>query len=355
MERGEEKKQLDEEFWQLYPELYELLKPEVVTDVNFNSGQLWVSTVNRIPEVVKNEKINQAYMYRFAIAVANRVGKEFNPTERVVCGDGENIRITCIEPSQSVSGISVCIRKFLPGLRFTWQEAIEKKYATEECMNLIRNCVLARKSFTFCGLPKEGKTEGMRFFSQFIRKYEHTLTIEDTPEINYSNINPGGCHSALRVINGDYEECLTTALRMSPDWIEFGESRGREVKYLLECWSNGVPLMTTIHTDDAGEVPERILNMLGDRQDADRIVSEVYKNLDVSILVKKKVHPDKSISRHIDQVYFYYRKDGKNHLAKVVENGELFKDRLPAHIKDEIEKAVGHGAFEAPKSDEEVL
>lgn len=354
MEHGEEKKKLDEEFWKRYPELYELLKPEAVTDVNFNGGQLWISTVNRVPEVVQNDVINQAYMYRFAIAVADRVGTEFNPTERVVCGDGENIRITCIEPSQSISGISVCIRKFLPGLRFTWEEAIKKNYAELATMYLLYNCVLARLSIIFCGLPKGGKTEALRFFSRFIRKYEHVLTIEDTPEINYPNINPAGCHSALKVINGDYEECLTVALRMSPDWILFGESRGREARYLLECWSNGIPLMTTIHTDDAGEVPERILNMLESRQDADRIVNQVYKNLDVSVLVKKHEHPDGAISRHIDQVYFYYTKDNVNCIAKVVENGKLYEDRLPAHIQEEIEKAVGHGAFEAPRLDVEV-
>ena len=354
MERGEEKKKLDEEFWQRYPELDYLLKPEEVTDINFNSGQLWVSTVNKIPEAVKNEEIDKAYMYRFAIAVADRVGEEFNPTERVVCGDGENLRITCIEPSQSVSGISVCIRKFLPGLRLTWKDAISTRYASKEVLYLLYNCVLARQSIVFCGLPKWGKTEGLRFFSQFIPRHEHVLTIEDTPEINYSNINPGGCHSALKVLGGDYEKCLATALRMSPDWIFFGESRGREARYLLECWSNGVPLMTTIHTDDAGEAAERILNMLETRQDADRIVNQVYKNLGVSVLVRKCEHSDGTVSRHIDQVYFYYRKDNVNHIAKVVESGQLFKERLPVHIREEIEAAAGHSIYTGPKLDEEV-
>lgn len=354
MERGEEQKKIDDEFWRFYPELYEFLKSEEVTDVNFNGGQLWISTVKRIPEVVKNDVIDQAYMYRFAIAVANRVGAEFNPTDRIVCADGENIRITCIEPSQSVSGISVCIRKFMPGLRFTWEEAIENEYASREILYLIYNCVLARLSFAFGGMPKHGKTEAMRFFSQFIKKHEHVVTIEDTPEINYPGINPGGCHSGLKVIKGDYETCLSAALRMSPDRIEFGECRGRESRYLLECWSNGVPLMTTIHTPDAGEVEDRMLNMLETRQDADRIVNQLYNNLDVSVLVKQREHSDGSISRHIDQVYFYYRTNDENHIAKVVENGVLYKDRLPNHIKDEVEAIVGHNIFTGPKMDREV-
>ena len=91
-------------------------------------------------------------------------------------------------------------------------------------------------------------------------------------------------------------------------------SRSKEVKFLLESWSTGVRGMTTLHTDDVRNIPDRILNMLESRTDADRMENDVYQALDVGILVRKKTDEEKITRRYMDQVCFYIREKYKTKL-----------------------------------------
>ena len=84
-----------------------------------------------------------------------------------------------------------------------------------------------------------------------------------------------------------YSDAIKSSLRMIPKWIMLSEERSKEVKYLLESWSTGIHGLTTLHTDDVRSIPDRILNMLESRIDADRMVNDVYQTLDVGVLIRK--------------------------------------------------------------------
>lgn len=329
-----------------FPELWSYLESEEVTDVDFNCGNIWVSTIYEIPKKVENIEIDEKYMKRFSIAAGKAVNCNFNPKEHTACTETENLRITCVHESQSRSGISVCIRKFAFGLRRSREELLKTGYCTSEIMNMIDNSVRSGRSLFICGLPGHGKTESMKIWASAIPKHEKVVTIQDVGEINYPFINPGSSCSELKVIDGNYKECQETALRMNPQHILYGESRGKDAIYLLECCSNGIPLMTTLHTNDARNVTDRMLNMLNDRRDSERIVNQLYNDIGLSILVKRKINAGGKLIRYIDQVCFYTRKDGENILALAVEDGKLYKERIPRYLKEEIEKTIGCDLFE---------
>lgn len=332
-----------------YPEIWKYLEPDDVTDFDYNNGRLWITTVHEIPRLISDEKITKARMERFAIAAGNSVGISLNPTDDTVYADGENLRITCVDKSQSASGISVMIRKAAEGLRLDRKTAIESGYASEETLNMLHNFVLAGRGITFCGLPGWGKTECLKYHAAQIPKYLKVVTIEDVGEIQYSRINPGASGTEFKVRNGDYGKRLESALRMNPAWNLFGESRGASsVKPLLESWSNGVPVMTTLHVDDGRKVPDRILNMLDTRRDSDRIVNQIYDDIGTTVLVEKRISPEGNVFRRISQVCLFWRKDGRNHVEEVVEKGILKKDRIPEHIRREIEEKTGCGIFTDP-------
>ena len=78
-----------------------------------------------------------------------------------------------------------------------------------------------------------------------------------------------------------FSDAIKSCLRMNPKWIMLSEARSKEVKYLLQSWSTGVRGMTTLHTDDVRNIPDRILNMLESRVDAERIDNDIYQALDV--------------------------------------------------------------------------
>lgn len=154
-----------------------------------------------------------------------------------------------------------------------------------------------------------------KIFSQYVPGNERVITIEDTMEIRYSVTNPGKDCIEMRVNDRfDYADAIKASLRLNPKWIMLSEARSKEVKYLLEGWSTGVRGMTTLHTDDVRNIPDRILNMLETRVDADRLENDIYQAMDVGVLIRKKKNGAGQVYRYIDQVCFLTEKAKKTKL-----------------------------------------
>ena len=132
---------------------------------------------------------------------------------------------------------------------------------------------------------------------------------------------------------------------MNPNRVMLSEARSVEVKQLVECWTTGITGFTTLHTDDVRKIPDRILNMMPSRQDAERLANDVYVGMDVGILLDTRYNAAlERNERYISQVAFFSREEGKNICRLVVKNGkmedhllELPKDILKRMKKAEIE------------------
>lgn len=130
----------------------------------------------------------------------------------------------------------------------------------------------------------------------------------------------------------DYTKAIKTCLRQNPSWIMLSEARSTEVKSLLECWSTGIRGFTTLHTDDVQKIPDRILNMMESRLDADRMENDVYSYVDVGILLRKKLRDDGRVYRYMDQVCFFLRENSKNMVHMQVLDGNLLVKELPERM-----------------------
>ena len=181
----------------------------------------------------------------------------------------------------------------------------------------------------------------MKFFSQFIPANERVITIEDTLEIRYAKTNPGKDCIELKVSEDGfgYAEAIKSSLRLNPKWIMLSEARSKEVKYLLESWSTGVRGMTTLHTDDVRNVPDRILNMMENRADADRMENDIFQALDVGVLVRKRNGEDGIARRYIDQLCFYIRDKGANRIEMVVQDGSCILQEFPESVQRIFQRA----------------
>ena len=90
--------------------------------------------------------------------------------------------------------------------------------------------------------------------------------------------------------------------------------------------------MTTLHTDDVRNIPDRILNMLESRVDAERMENDIYQALDVGILIRKRRNEDGVVYRYIDQVCFFYRENYTNHVFMLVSDGQIVTHDIPKVI-----------------------
>lgn len=339
----------DEDIRRTFPEIWKYLEDDDVTDLDFNCGNIWQSRASVVPMQIKNSVLTESYWENFSALVGKSVNCNFNPADHTAMADTETLRITCLHKSQSKSGLTnVNIRKSHGGLRISRSFALTNGYCEEETMNMLENCVRAHESIVFCGLPAAGKTEGLKLFASVIPQHEKVITIEDVAEIHYPLVNKGASCAELRVTDGNYRTPMETALRMNARRIMMGEIRGgNDMEAFLECVSNGIPIMTTTHTNDARMFPDRGVNMLHGGADAQRILNSLHCYVNISVLLKLKAGADGRIFRYIDQVCFFSRDDeeNKNHAVLVVEDGKLFKDRIPAEARKRIEKELGADMF----------
>lgn len=318
--------------------LWKYISNEDITDIDYNGKEIWVTNVYneryQVSQQYVEEYITPVFVEQFTQRIANVVSRQFNKRNPELEAETSQLRVTILHESVARSGRCISIRKTPPVIRITPEKAIREKFCSKEILALLINCVKSHMNFTYCGMPGIGKTECLKFFSQYIPANERVITIEDTMEIRYSKTNPKKDCIEIRVSEDTfgYADAIKACLRLNPKWIMLSEARSREVKFLLESWSTGVRGMTTLHTDDVRNVPDRILNMLESRVDADRMENDVYQALDVGVLVRKKTDEEKVTQRYMDQICFYTREKGENKIEIVVFDGELITKNLPDSI-----------------------
>jgi pilus assembly protein CpaF len=314
--------------------LWKYISNEEITDVDYNGREIWLTNIYneryRVSQSYVEEHITSGFVEQFTQRIANVVSQQFNKQKPVLEAETSELRVTILHESVARSGRSISIRKTPPVVRLSAQKALREQYCSKPLLALLINCVLTQMNFIFCGMPGIGKTECVKFFSHYIAGNERVITIEDTMEIRYGITNPGKDCIEMRVgeVFG-YADAIKESLRLNPKWIMLSEARSKEVKYLLESWSTGVRGMTTLHTDDVRNIPDRILTMLESRVDADRLENDIYQAMDVGVLIRKRKDEQNRVYRYIDQVCLFLREKGINRTVMVVQDGQIVLRELP--------------------------
>lgn len=316
-----------------------------ITDIDYNGKALWVKDIYNCRKQVIVEENDQMerFVQDFSQKIANITSKSFNGVNPVLEAETKNLRITCVHETVAISGRSICIRKTSDIPRIIYEKAIEDGYATPDIFDFLTDCIRAKMNVVICGEPGVGKTELAKFLCQYIPDNERVITIEDNPEWHYGEINPKADCIELRVNEEfNYTKALKTCVRMNSDRIMLSEVRSVEAKYLIECWTGGVKGVTTLHTDDVRKIPDRILNMMPTRLDAERLENNVYESLDIGILLRTRAQEgsEQNRYRYIDQICFFERLDGENRIIPMVQDGNFIHyDKLPEGKKKKLEKA----------------
>ena len=312
-----------------YGDMLQYIEDTNVTDINWNGSQLWIDDLTRgryVSEVVLTDE----FVNSFSTRVSNVVSKAFNKYSPVLEAETEELRISILHSSISRTGTSISIRKTPAIKRINFAESIKNgDYCSEEIANFMSNSVKAKLNVLVCGLPGVGKTELVKYLTGYIFPHDRAITIEDSLELHYKDINPDKDCLMLKVNDTDftYVDAIKASLRQFPQWIILSEARSVEVKYLIESLSTGAKCLTTIHTDDVRKLPDRIKNMIGDNIAADRVENEVYSFIDVAILINKKSilstdGKSEKIKRYIDQVAVFTRDEGKNECRLIFDEGK---------------------------------
>lgn len=333
-----------------FGELLPFIRDINVTDINWNGRQLWIDDVTR-GRYKSDVVLTDEFVKAFAIRVSNVVSKSFNKYSSILEAETDELRITVVHESASGTGRAISIRKTPAIKRIKFKESIEDgSYCSKEVANLMSNSVKAKMNIIVCGLPGVGKTELVKYLTNYIFPEDRVITIEDTYEIHYSKTNPDKDCLELKVL-GDtftYTDAIKASVRLLPQWILLSEARSTEVQYLIESVSTGAKCMTTLHTDDVRKIPDRILNMLDiNAGNQDTILNQIYSFFDLGILIEKEQdNVTGEIKRYISQICMFSRHDGENDCTMLVDNKERVVQDIPKYVLDKYHKAGIINPFE---------
>lgn len=339
------------EAWNLKEEHFGPLLPYIkdrnVTDINYNGMDVWIEHLQygsyKVPVRLTDEFVSQ-----FGIRISNVVSEQLNKFNNVLEAETDTLRISIIHPSVTNTGYSVSIRKTPPVMRMTEGQMLKEQYCSREILDFLVNCIRAKLNLVFCGCPGAGKTELLKFLTQFIPGNEKVMTIEDNLEIHYREINPGANCVELKVDEEffSYTKAIKSALRQNPQWVILSEARSAEVKYLLECFSTGLHGLTTLHTDDTRKIPDRIQNMMQDAFAASRLENDIYSFINAGVLICKKTAENGRVIRCIDQICVFDRVEEQNVKQMIVEGGKRITDKIPENISWKLKKAGIENPFQ---------
>ncbi|KIC17825.1 CpaF family protein [Leisingera sp. ANG-Vp] len=265
-DRQQLNKELYDEVTGLGP-LEALLQDDTVSDILVNgpqqifverSGKLQLSDIT-----FKDEKHLMRIIDKIVSAVGRRVD-ESNPYVDARLADGS--RFNAMVPPIAVDGSLVSIRKFKKD-KLGIDDLVQFGAFTEEMAAYLQAAVSTRLNVIVSGGTGSGKTTTLNALSSFIDNSERILTIEDTAELQLQQTHVGRMESRPPNVEGKGEvsprDCLKNALRMRPDRIIVGETRGEEVIDMLQAMNTGHDgSMTTIHANNARDGISRLENMI---------------------------------------------------------------------------------------------
>ena len=224
-------------------------------------------------------------------AGVNRVVNEANPIVDARLDDGS--RVNAVLPPVSLSGPALTIRKF-PKDRITMDRLIEMESITVEAAEYLKVLVRAGYNIFVSGGTGVGKTTFLNVLSDYIPPTERIITIEDSAELQISNI-PNLVRMEMRNANMEGNHAVTirdlikTSLRMRPSRIIVGEVRDAASIDMLQSLNTGHNGMSTGHANSPADMLSRIETMvlLGEEIPLLAIRKQIASAIDIIIQLSR--------------------------------------------------------------------
>lgn len=321
---------------ELFKELWPYVQDENVTDIKWNGSKLWITDLNKGRYLEDSISLDEEWLKIFTNIVANSVNENFNISSPSLMAETRELRIQA--EHESVAGdkkTCLAIRKTPNCSRLAKLDLIKEGYADEFIMKLLPCLMRARLSGIITGDVGAGKTELEKYLCSFIPDIDPIVTVEDTLELKLKNLYLNKDIYSMKISdNFTQEDAIKDALRLNTKWLIISESRGRDIARIMEGASAGCVALTSIHAENVWEIPDRIMNMVGEAGHTG-FENDIYTFFDYAIKVKAE-YSSTGIKRSIDQVCFFDRNNKTNNIYIVVKDGKVNVEMIPNRIIDKF-------------------
>jgi len=232
-----------------------LLRDETITEIMVNGAEnIYVERSGRIQRLpVKFSSEEQVYQaIDRIVAGVNRRVDESSPMVDARLPGGE--RVNVIVPPLAVDGPTITIRRF--PRPYSVERLVEMGTLDQPTAALLSAMVRAKLNIVVSGGTGSGKTTMLNALSSFIPRDERIVTIEDAAELALQQSHVIRLESRPPNVEGSGEvtirDLVRNSLRMRPDRIIVGETRGGEALDMLQAMNTGHEgSLATIHANGA--------------------------------------------------------------------------------------------------------
>src|SRR3984957_3464803 len=244
-----------------------LLADETITDVLVNGpDQVYVERHGRL-ELTPFKFRDNTHVINVAQRIAAGVGRRVDESSPMVdarLADGS--RVNVVLPPLAIHGAVISIRKFSKR-NITLHRMAQQGNLSQAMANVLKLASTCRLNIIVSGGTGSGKTTLLNALSHFIDLGERTVTIEDAAELQL--VQPHVVSLETRPENSEglgavaQRDLVRNALRMRPDRIILGETRGPEAFDVLQAMNTGHDgSMTTVHANTPRDAITRLESMV---------------------------------------------------------------------------------------------
>ena len=199
--------------------------------------------------------------------IVTKVGRRIDESSPYVDArlpDGS--RVNAIIPPLSIDGPALTIRKFSQD-PYDTNDLVSFGTMSEPVARFLEACVRGRITLLVSGGTGAGKTTTLNVLSSFIPSDERIITIEDAAELRLQQPHVVRLEYRPPNIEGRGEvtirDLVRNALRMRPDRIVVGETRGAEALDMLQAMNTGHDgSISTVHSNSPRDSLSRLETMV---------------------------------------------------------------------------------------------
>jgi pilus assembly protein CpaF len=244
-----------------------LLKDPSISDIMVNGfDNVYIERGGRLVETNVRFK-DQAHVRMIIERIVSAVGRRIDDSSPIVDArlmDGS--RVCAVIPPLSLIGPVISIRRYGKKILST-EDLLKNETFTTGMLDFLSGCVEARLNIVISGGSGSGKTTMLNTLSRFIPEEERIVTIEDTAELQMQQSHVVRLETRPPNIEGagaiTQRDLVINTLRMRPDRIIVGESRGPEALDMLQAMNTGHDgSMTTVHANSPRDAFSRLETMV---------------------------------------------------------------------------------------------
>src|SRR3954454_3096798 len=258
-----------------------LLKDPTISDILVNGfDNVYIERGGRLVETNIRFK-DHAHVRMIIERIVSAVGRRIDDSSPIVDArltDGS--RVCAVIPPLSLIGPVMSIRRYGKKVLST-EDLLKNETFTTGMLDFLSGCVEARLNIVISGGSGSGKTTILNTLSRFIPEEERIVTIEDTAELQLQQNHVVRLETRPANIEGagaiSQRDLLINTLRMRPDRIIVGESRGPEALDMLQAMNTGHDgSMTTVHANTTRDAFSRLetMVMMASQHVPDRVIRQ---------------------------------------------------------------------------------